>query len=172
MSLNDAEQRRKNLRDSYLRTLDEKVSTEEGPKRGPGRPRKERNPRGRPRKYADPKQAMKEAIRKYQQTYPLRTMLCTIKNRCKKNNVEFDLTEEFIYSISPEYCPILDLKLTTEKGKGLQPNALSIDRMDPIKGYTKDNVRILSHKANRMKQDATPEELMAFAKWIFETYKK
>jgi hypothetical protein len=42
----------------------------------------------------------------------------------------------------------------------------SLDRIDPKKGYVKGNVAVISYKANRIKQDATPEELEAVASWL------
>jgi hypothetical protein len=46
----------------------------------------------------------------------------------------------------------------------------SIDRKDNTKGYTKDNVWVISQLANQMKSNATPEQLRAFARWILSEY--
>ena len=35
----------------------------------------------------------------------------------------------------------------------------SLDRIDGAKGYVKGNVRVISHRANMLKNDATIEEL-------------
>ena len=42
----------------------------------------------------------------------------------------------------------------------------SIDRIDSTKGYTKDNIQIISWRANRIKNDSTPEELMQIATYM------
>ena len=42
----------------------------------------------------------------------------------------------------------------------------SLDRIIPSKGYKKGNVVWISTRANAIKQDATPEEVMKVAKWL------
>ena len=47
---------------------------------------------------------------------------------------------------------------------GLNDNSPSLDR-DPISGYIKGKIMMMSHKANSMKSNATPEELKQFARY-------
>jgi hypothetical protein len=42
---------------------------------------------------------------------------------------------------------------------GFRENSPSIDRIDSTKGYTPDNIQIISWKANRIKGYATLQEL-------------
>jgi hypothetical protein len=66
--------------------------------------------------------------------------------------------------IAPKVCPVFGKKF---EGKGgFSPWARSIDRIDPKLGYVRGNVQIISNRANYMKRDATPEELILFAKWV------
>ncbi len=47
-------------------------------------------------------------------------------------------------------------------GEGRQgPSSPTIDRIDNTRGYTKDNVLVVSHRANSIKSDATLDELEA-----------
>lgn len=60
--------------------------------------------------------------------------------------------------VIPEYCPVLGIKL--EPGShNHQDCSPSVDRIDSTKGYTKDNVWIISARANRIKNNATIEEI-------------
>ena len=90
-------------------------------------------------------------------------MLHRTKTRALKKGLEFNLTEEDI--IIPEYCILLEIPLIVGT-KGEYENSPSIDRIDNSKGYTKDNIQIISKKANSMKNSATYEELMIFHKNI------
>lgn len=86
-----------------------------------------------------------------------RRILSRIKARSKKTNIEFNLDIDDI--VIPEFCPVLGIKLVRNYGSGFHPDSASVDRIDPKKGYTKDNVRIISARANLLKSDATVEEL-------------
>lgn len=87
------------------------------------------------------------------------------KNRALKKNLEFTITKEDI--VIPEYCPILKKKLiyagSSHSNKDYSP---SLDRIDPSKGYTPENIWVISNKANTMKSNASIEELKTFANWV------
>lgn len=95
----------------------------------------------------------------------------SIKSRAKRNNLEFDLTDDFLLSIAPEKCPVfqIDLAWGTTENK-VKPNSPSLDRIDPLKGYVEGNVLWMSNKANTMKQNANKEELKQFAVWVNQTF--
>lgn len=89
------------------------------------------------------------------------------KARAKLLGVPFNLTAED-FEI-PEFCPVLGIKI--ERGtKGFHDNAASVDRLYPELGYTKGNIQIISFRANRLKGNATAEELMKIAVWVAEQY--
>ena len=57
-------------------------------------------------------------------------------------------------------CPVLGVKMTTtELGSGDTDYSPSFDRVYPQKGYIKGNIVIISNKANRIKTDATVDEI-------------
>lgn len=79
------------------------------------------------------------------------------KNRSRAAKIKFNITvDDLIY---PRFCPILNIPITR---KLKRDNFPSIDRVNPKNGYIKGNVKIISHKANRMKQDNTIESLEKF----------
>ena len=95
----------------------------------------------------------------------IKAMLTAAKNRAKKRGIEFSLKYEDI--IIPEYCPILKIPLVLGKNC-YYSNTFSIDRIDNSIGYIKDNIRIISMKANTMKNSASKEELIMFSKNIID----
>lgn len=91
------------------------------------------------------------------------------KNRSKLNGREFDLKCEDIQI--PDYCPILGIAINMNSGRsGAYKNSPSLDRIDNDRGYTTDNIQVISQKANAMKHSATIHELKLFAKWVTDTY--
>ena len=110
----------------------------------------------------------KKYVEKYHETHPKKIILSCCKQRAKRLGINFDLTEEDIEL--PEKCLYLDVPLTYIRGKGRQFSNMSIDRIDSSKGYVKGNIQIISDLANRMKQNATPEQLVAFAKGVMRIY--
>lgn len=93
------------------------------------------------------------------------------KQRAKRLNREFDLEVKDV--TIPDVCPILGIRLVVHKGKsGAFADSPSLDRVDNSRGYTKDNVRVISQRANQMKGDASAEELVVFAEYILSTYKQ
>lgn len=78
------------------------------------------------------------------------------KFRAKKSGLECTITAADI--VIPDTCPILDIPIVINSDKRAD-NSPSIDRIDNSKGYTPDNVIVVSYRANKLKNDATLEEL-------------
>jgi len=86
-------------------------------------------------------------------------MLSRAKQRAKERGHEFNLELSDI-SI-PSHCPVLGIKLVSHRGRsGGNPESPALDRIDNTRGYVKGNVMVVSHRANMMKVDASPEELI------------
>lgn len=116
---------------------------------------------GKRRYVAQPPGKVAEKTRAYRQANPLRFLLAACKARAKRKGLPFDLTLGDL--TVPEFCPVLGIPLAFSRGK--TPNTPSVDRIDNMKGYTKDNVLIVSWRANSLKSDATLMELQAVAKF-------
>lgn len=65
--------------------------------------------------------------------------------------------------VIPEYCPYLNIKLTTDPKDNKEPNYYTGDRIDSSKGYVKGNLQVISLKANIMKNKSTEDQLLKFA---------
>lgn len=106
--------------------------------------------------------------KKYKAENPDKRALSNIRQRAKDLGIAFDLE---LSDLSGTFmCPVFNIELE----RGTRHNfrfSPSVDRIDPTKGYTKDNIQILSNLANTMKQDATKEQLLQFAEWILKTYR-
>lgn len=89
-------------------------------------------------------------------------MLNGSKQRAKRVGMEHTLVLSDI-SI-PDVCPVFGTPLLRESRESWN-SAPSIDRIDSAKGYTPDNIVIVSRRANVLKKDATPEELEMLAKF-------
>ena len=101
-----------------------------------------------------------QANRRKDFEYRLQMLLNASKQRSKKKSRENKLTIQDIQDIFPKdgLCPIFGTKLIFGDA-GFRENSPSIDRIDSTKGYTKDNIQIISWKANRIKTNSSIEEL-------------
>lgn len=100
----------------------------------------------------------RKRLKEWRNKNPEKYLLQKARGNARHKNREFNLSLEDIKI--PEKCPALNVLFEFDT-----PYAPSIDRIDSSKGYTKDNIQIISRKANLMKSDATPEELKRFAEW-------
>lgn len=87
-------------------------------------------------------------------------MLSGARSRAKKRGIPFSLKPDDISL--PETCPVLHVPL----GTGERDNAPSLDRIKPAAGYVPGNVIVISQRANRIKNDATPTELYDIAEFF------
>lgn len=82
-----------------------------------------------------------------------------LKNSAKKRGIQFSLTLVDLNNLTfPISCPILGIPLKHNRGRA-KDDSYSIDRIDSSKGYEIDNIIVVSWRANRLKNNATTEEL-------------
>lgn len=118
----------------------------------------------------------KQCAKQYEQQNPVIIQTCTMfadaRRRARNKNLPFNIDKEYIRSIIPSQCPIFGTKLEWSCRRGdaghSLPNSPSLDRIDPSRGYVKGNVWIISNRANRIKNDASHEELKLLTKAVGE----
>jgi hypothetical protein len=94
--------------------------------------------------------------------------LTALRGKSKKRNIPFDLEVSDV--VIPEVCPVFGTKLKMNLG-GAQDDSPSFDRINPVLGYVKGNVRVISNKANRIKSNATPEEIRMVYEYSLENWR-
>lgn len=105
--------------------------------------------------------------------------LCWAKNalsaarvRARKSGVPFDITVKDILAIAVDVCPILYVPLRYPQSEDMftpnrhYPSSPSLDRIIPELGYVRGNLAVISHRGNRIKNDATASELRSAADWL------
>lgn len=108
--------------------------------------------------YAENREAVKAASRLYKRSVE-GLLHKRAAARALAKGLEFTLKVSDI--VVPEVCPVFGVPMVRNT-----PYAPSLDRIDSTKGYTKDNIQVISNLANTMKSNATNEELRRFADWI------
>lgn len=77
------------------------------------------------------------------------------RSRARERGIEFSITVDDV--IVGSHCPVLGIKF--EVLEGGRDNSPSLDRIDNRFGYVPGNVVVVSNRANRLKSDASVEEL-------------
>ena len=110
-------------------------------------------------------------IQAYVELSPEKKLWYGVRTRVNQRDVFFDLKIEDI--VIPKTCPALGIPIEPIVGKGRIDfgknwNSPTIDRVDPTRGYVPDNIRVISYRANFLKNEATADELEAIARYIRE----
>ena len=108
-----------------------------------------------------------QAKRRQDFEYLLQMLLNASKQRALLKNREHSITVDDLIALWPVdgNCPVFGFPLQFNSG-GFRETSPSVDRIDSTKGYTLDNIQILSWKANRIKAYATVEELEAVVSFM------
>lgn len=99
------------------------------------------------------------AHKHWRRKFPVKSML----REARKRGLDLDIQECDI--VIPTHCPVLGIPLIM--GTRLaKDNSPSLDRVNPALGYVKGNVYVISWRANRLKSDATLDEVKAILKYM------
>lgn len=85
-----------------------------------------------------------------------------LKRKCLNLNVPFDLEKDTLlqlFYLQNRVCFYTGQEMDYTAGTGLKPNSLSVDKMIPEKGYTKNNIVLCMNKINTLKSNLTLKEL-------------
>ena len=105
--------------------------------------------------------------KKWRESNRLQSLIYSTKQTAKKKGLNHDISIEDLIQV--EMCPLTGI-LIDWGCSGRHLSNPSIDRIDPSKGYVKGNVEIMSCLGNSMKNAATREQLVYFAKEILKRY--
>lgn len=105
-------------------------------------------------------EAANKRMRDWRSRNPEYMLVVSATRRAKRDGVLCELTRETCPKI-PDVCPITGIPLfqRNDGTKGPCDNSPTLDRVDPTKGYTIENTRVISHKANRWKSDMTIQDI-------------
>jgi hypothetical protein len=98
--------------------------------------------------------------RKYREMNAAKRLWSSAKSRAAQIGVDFNLEPEDI--VVPALCPIFRIPLSHTYNRR-HDGTPSIDRINPRRGYVRGNIVVISWRANRLKNNATTEELRALA---------
>lgn len=109
---------------------------------------------------------MAEKQREWNRQNPVRSLYHAAKSRALTSGIEFTITQTDI--IIPDVCPVFGTPFVVGDGetRGGAAPAPSLDRFDNAKGYTPENIVVISSRANRLKSNASLEELQAIVKYM------
>lgn len=84
--------------------------------------------------------------------------VANVRQRARRAALRCDIDLDYVRSLVVDTCPLLGLPLLYAQPK-LSDNSPTLDRKCPSLGYTKGNLAVVSHRANRLKSDSSIEEL-------------
>lgn len=104
---------------------------------------------------------------------PFKTYLCAnARRRARQRGLAATIRPGDI--VWPTHCPVLGIKLDYPERSGQRKdlfgiaaaNYPSLDRWDNSLGYVPGNVFVISFRANTLKSNATPAEIVALARYM------
>lgn len=108
--------------------------------------------------------------RQWRQRHPKKLMLNVIISRAKKKGLDCNLTIEDL--LDNQICPVFKTKLMYNRDEKDHKLKASVDRIDNTKGYTKDNIAIISRRANTLKSNGSLKEFKRLVDYIETSLKE
>lgn len=102
----------------------------------------------------------------------LKRIIRSAKMRASKSGIEFSLTYEQIqlmYNTQQGKCSMSGTAMTHHSSQERMESNISIDRIDSSRGYTPDNVQLVSWRCNVIKGNMNNKELLRMCKLIIKT---
>lgn len=105
---------------------------------------------------------------------PCGPLAVAIRARCKERGIVCTITAAHLRPLfaSATHCPVLGVPLNQRVNGvyvGHPAYHPTVDRLRPREGYVPGNIAILSARANRLKDDATLEEMERMVAWLKAT---
>lgn len=99
----------------------------------------------------------------------LQDRLTVAKERAKSKNIQFSITKEdleYLWHKQNGLCAISGIPMTYEIDSGRVYTNVSVDKINPGKGYTLDNIQLVCMEVNQMKSDLDMQTLLFLCKSI------
>lgn len=88
------------------------------------------------------------------------TILGKIKRNAEVRNLQFDVTEDYLYGLylsQGNRCALSNMEISLENEEGTRGHTASLDRIDSKQGYIVGNLQWVHRDINMMKQDLDEE---------------
>lgn len=108
---------------------------------------------------------LKEAARKQRERNKgtARALFERARYRSARDGIPFSIVVEDV--VVPDFCPALGVRLQAVSTRGGHAFSPSLDRVIPELGYVPGNIIVISRRANSIKRDGSPSEVMKVALW-------
>ena len=95
-----------------------------------------------------------------------------LKASAARRGIDFDLNILDLYDLTfPISCPALGIPLQFNRGAAAD-NSYSIDSINSQRGYTANNIVVVSNRVNRIKNNASLEELRRIVEYYTDLEKE
>lgn len=109
------------------------------------------------------KTASAKKAKRWRDANPEKHLYWLAKSRAIANNLPFNI--EYTDIIIPEICPVLGIRLFRSEGKP-SANSPTLDKIIPELGYIKGNIKVISRRANELKNNMTVETMENLLNWL------